>query len=135
VILSKFWSRYDLQNFRKRNVLGDDQGELSKSTVLLLVYRAVPDVRVLCPGIFTEFTVTLTRITKVLFYSKKHSSFGYQCFTSLGKFFENLIMKFPIRDFYSRFGPNHLIRMQHLAVPSGLILVRPCYMPKMFLYL
>ena len=33
VILSKFWSRYDLQNFRKRNFLGDDQGELSKSTV------------------------------------------------------------------------------------------------------
>ena len=38
VILSKFWSRYDLQNFRKRNFLGDDQpgdqGELSKGTVL-----------------------------------------------------------------------------------------------------
>jgi hypothetical protein len=36
VILSKFWSRYDLQNFRKRNFLGDDQGELSKGTVLKL---------------------------------------------------------------------------------------------------
>ena len=34
VILSKFWSRYDLQNFRKRIFLGDDQGELSKGTVL-----------------------------------------------------------------------------------------------------
>jgi hypothetical protein len=34
VILSKFWSRYDLQNFRKRNFLGDDQGELSKGTVV-----------------------------------------------------------------------------------------------------
>jgi hypothetical protein len=33
VILSKFWSRYDLQNFRKRKFLGDDQGELSKGTV------------------------------------------------------------------------------------------------------
>ena len=34
VILSKFWSSYiDLQNFRKRNFLGDDQGELSKGTV------------------------------------------------------------------------------------------------------
>jgi hypothetical protein len=33
VILSKFWSRYDLQNFRKRIFLGDDQGELSKGTV------------------------------------------------------------------------------------------------------
>ena len=33
MILSKFWSRYDLQNFRKRNFLGDDQGELSKGTV------------------------------------------------------------------------------------------------------
>jgi hypothetical protein len=33
VILSKFWSRYDLQNFRKLNFLGDDQGELSKGTV------------------------------------------------------------------------------------------------------
>jgi hypothetical protein len=30
VILSKFWSRYDFQNFRKRTFLGDDQGELSK---------------------------------------------------------------------------------------------------------
>jgi hypothetical protein len=29
VILSKFWSRYDFQNFRKRIFLGDDQGELS----------------------------------------------------------------------------------------------------------
>jgi hypothetical protein len=34
VILSKFWSRYALQNFRKRKFLGDDQGELSKGTVL-----------------------------------------------------------------------------------------------------
>jgi hypothetical protein len=34
VILSKFWSSYiDLQNFRKRNFLGDDQGELSKGTI------------------------------------------------------------------------------------------------------
>jgi hypothetical protein len=33
VILSKFWSRYDFQNFRKRTFLGDDQGELSKPTV------------------------------------------------------------------------------------------------------
>ena len=33
VILIKFWSRYDLQNFRKLIFLGDDQGELSKSTV------------------------------------------------------------------------------------------------------
>ena len=36
VILSKFWSRYDLQNFRKRIFLGDDQGELSKGTVELI---------------------------------------------------------------------------------------------------
>ena len=35
VILGKFWSRYDLQNFRKRKFLGDDQGELSKGTVQL----------------------------------------------------------------------------------------------------
>ena len=35
MILSEFWStsRYDLQNFRKRMFLGDDQGELSKGTV------------------------------------------------------------------------------------------------------
>jgi hypothetical protein len=33
VILSTFWSRYDFQNFRKLNFLGDDQGELSKGTV------------------------------------------------------------------------------------------------------
>jgi hypothetical protein len=37
VILSKFWSRYDLQNFRKRKFLGDDQGELSKGTVSMRV--------------------------------------------------------------------------------------------------
>jgi hypothetical protein len=41
VILSKFWSRYDLQNFRKLNFLGDDQGELSKGTVLNLVLNLV----------------------------------------------------------------------------------------------
>ena len=35
MILSKFWSRYDLQNFRKLNFLGDDQGELSKGTVFV----------------------------------------------------------------------------------------------------
>jgi hypothetical protein len=35
VILSEFWSRYDLQNFRKRSFLGDDQGELSKGTVCM----------------------------------------------------------------------------------------------------
>jgi hypothetical protein len=28
VIQGKFWSRYDRQTFRKRNFLGDDQGEL-----------------------------------------------------------------------------------------------------------
>ena len=32
---------YDLQNFRKRNFLGDDQGELSKSTVLSRVLNLV----------------------------------------------------------------------------------------------
>ena len=32
--MGKSWSRYDLQNFRKRNCLGDDQGELSKGTVV-----------------------------------------------------------------------------------------------------
>jgi hypothetical protein len=31
---TKFWSRYDLQNFRKRIFLGDGQGELSKGTVV-----------------------------------------------------------------------------------------------------
>jgi hypothetical protein len=39
VILGKFWSRYDLQNFRKRDFLGDDHGELSKSTVSLIGVR------------------------------------------------------------------------------------------------
>jgi hypothetical protein len=34
--LSKSLSRYDLQNFRKRKVLGDDQSELSKGTVDLI---------------------------------------------------------------------------------------------------
>ena len=33
MILSKFWSRCELQNFRKLIFLGDDQGELSKGTV------------------------------------------------------------------------------------------------------
>ena len=33
VILSKFWSRYDLQNFRKQFFLVDDQGDLNKGTV------------------------------------------------------------------------------------------------------
>jgi hypothetical protein len=42
VILSQFWSRYDLQNFRKLIFLGDDQGELSKGTVLNLVLNLVP---------------------------------------------------------------------------------------------
>jgi hypothetical protein len=37
VILSQFWSRYDLQNFQNRKCLGDDQGELSKGTVHLIV--------------------------------------------------------------------------------------------------
>jgi hypothetical protein len=35
VILRKFWSGYDLQNFQKQKILGDDQGELSKLTVSL----------------------------------------------------------------------------------------------------
>jgi hypothetical protein len=30
MILSEFWSRYGLQNFRKRIFLGDDQGELKQ---------------------------------------------------------------------------------------------------------
>jgi hypothetical protein len=34
VILSKFWYRYDFQNFRKRTFLGDDQGELSNPQYL-----------------------------------------------------------------------------------------------------
>jgi hypothetical protein len=42
VILSKFWFRSDLQNFRKRKFLVDDQGELGEGTVLNLV-----DLRVL----------------------------------------------------------------------------------------
>jgi hypothetical protein len=33
MILSEFWSRYGLQNFRKRIFLRDDQGELRKGTV------------------------------------------------------------------------------------------------------
>ena len=33
MILGKFWSRYDLQNFRKLIFLVYDQGELSKGTV------------------------------------------------------------------------------------------------------
>jgi hypothetical protein len=37
VILGKFWSRYDLQNFRKRKFLVDDQGEFYKPTVPNLV--------------------------------------------------------------------------------------------------
>ena len=45
VILSKFWSRYDLQNFRKRNFLGDDQGELSKSTVSTVCVHTQPHAR------------------------------------------------------------------------------------------
>jgi hypothetical protein len=32
VILRKFWSRYDLHNFRRRFFWGDDQGELSNGT-------------------------------------------------------------------------------------------------------
>ena len=46
MILGKFWSRYDLQNFRKRNFLGDDQGESSKGTVLVLkvVYKIFREV-------------------------------------------------------------------------------------------
>ena len=35
---TKFWSRYDLQNFRKRIFLGDGQGELTP----VLVYRLNP---------------------------------------------------------------------------------------------
>ena len=37
MIPSKFWSRSDLHNFRKRKLLVDDQGELSKGTALNLV--------------------------------------------------------------------------------------------------
>jgi hypothetical protein len=37
VILGKFWSRYDLQNFENRFFFwGDDQGELSKGAVPLI---------------------------------------------------------------------------------------------------
>ena len=38
VILSKFWSRYDLQNFREQKFLGDDQSELIKGTVQLCIH-------------------------------------------------------------------------------------------------
>jgi hypothetical protein len=40
VILSKFWSRYDLQNFREQKFLGDDQGELSNGTVQPCVHKS-----------------------------------------------------------------------------------------------
>jgi hypothetical protein len=52
VILSKFWSRYDFQNFRNRKVLGDDQ-ELLREGILDLpdVYTAV----CVCTP-FTSFT-------------------------------------------------------------------------------
>jgi hypothetical protein len=38
VILSEFWSRYNLQNFRKRKILGDDQGELRNGYKFLKLY-------------------------------------------------------------------------------------------------
>jgi hypothetical protein len=41
VILSKFWSRYDFQNFRNRKVLGDDQE-------LLLVRKGTVDLPDVC---------------------------------------------------------------------------------------
>jgi hypothetical protein len=38
VILSKFWSRYALQNFREQKFLDDDQSELIKDTVQLCTH-------------------------------------------------------------------------------------------------
>jgi hypothetical protein len=49
VILTKFWSRYDLQNFRKRKFLGDDQGELSKGTVPIYSCRSASLPRIPVP--------------------------------------------------------------------------------------
>ena len=38
MILSKFWSRYDLQNFREQKFLGGDQSELIRGTVQLCTH-------------------------------------------------------------------------------------------------
>jgi hypothetical protein len=51
VILSKFWSRYDLQNFRKRFFFGDDQGEFSKGTVV----SVLGTTELLCVHCILEF--------------------------------------------------------------------------------
>ena len=41
VILRKFWSRYDLQHFRKWNFLGDDHGEGTVLNLGITKFRLV----------------------------------------------------------------------------------------------
>ena len=58
VILRKFWSRYDLQNFRKWNFLGDDQGELSKGTLHIFNTVFNPNTAVIVVDFDWNFRLT-----------------------------------------------------------------------------
>jgi hypothetical protein len=66
MILSKFWSRYvyDLQNFRKLNFLGDDQGELSKDTVSYNMYSCIL-YPCLYHGVYYETTLPTTSLVRI----------------------------------------------------------------------
>ena len=70
MILGKFWSRFDLRQRRNRNFLGDDQGCLSKRTVLV---RAGTAVLQLCTQPYVHEQGVIVAVTVPLFIYIKSS--------------------------------------------------------------
>jgi hypothetical protein len=76
VILSKFWSRYDFQNSRNQNFLGDDRELLRKGTVDLPdVYTAVCVCRTHLLFILLFFLPRLNCIIKQFILGKRSTFF------------------------------------------------------------